>query len=115
MKRLLFLCAAPLAVASLAQAQLNPIWTKYYNPANADDFGLGSDIDGAGNIYMSGSATNAAGVGEIFLSKFSPNGAKLWTRTYSGGGGGPDWGWKVEVDPAGNAIEFAEPRIWGLT
>ncbi len=104
MKRLVFLCAATLAAASLAQAQLNPIWVKYHNVANLDDYGTASAIDGAGNVYMTGSSTNVSGQGVIFLTKLSPNGTKLWTRTYSGGGGGPDYGWVVEVDAAGNAI-----------
>ncbi len=104
MKRFFSLCAASLAVAGLAEAQLNPIWIKYHNVLNLDDYGIASAIDGAGNVYMTGSSTNAAGVGVIFLTKFNPNGTKLWTRTYSGGGGGPDYGWVVEVDAAGNAI-----------
>lgn len=108
MKRFLFLCAAPLAAASLAQAQLDPIWVKYHNSANSEDYGMASAIDGAGNLYFTGSATNATGVGAIFLSKVTPSGTKLWTRTYTGGGGGPDYGWLVEVDPAGNVLVAGE-------
>lgn len=46
MKRSLFLCAAPLAAASLAQAQLDPIWVKYHDSANSEDYGTASATAG---------------------------------------------------------------------
>ena len=97
MQRMLVFLAAPLFLAGLAGAQLNPVWTKYHNSANAEDYGYATALDAAGNAYLTGSATNASGEGMIFLAKYAPNGVKLWTRTYSGGGGGPDSGWVVQV------------------
>ncbi len=105
MRTILLGCAAALAAASLAQAQLQKHWVRYHDgPNSSDDYGGCSAVDASGNLYFSGETVNLLGELEILTGKYDSSGNKLWTRTYSGGGGGPDYAWALELDLFGNVI-----------
>jgi len=105
MRTFLFGCAASLVMASLTQAQIQKYWARYQNgTGNSEDYGYGLAVDASGNSYVTGGATNALGVTEIVLVKYNSAGQKKWVVTYPAPGGGPDYGNKVAIDPAGNVI-----------
>lgn len=75
-----------------------------------EDRGFGVAADNSGNVYVTGffksTATfdsytfTSAGVEDIFLAKYSPNGELLWAKQF--GGQSNDYGHEVAVDAAGN-------------
>jgi len=83
---------------------------------NEGDFGYGIAVDAGGNAYVTGSApplnfptttgafqTTASGsFSEAFVTKLDPTGSALAYSTYLGGSN-EDGGYKIAVDPAGNA------------
>ena len=90
------------------------LWTKQLG-TNATDCGWGVSVDGSGNAYVTGvthggldSNTNAGNV-DMFLTKYDPDGAKLWTKQL--GTTSSDYGWGVSVDGSGNA--YVTGSTWG--
>ncbi len=60
-------------------------------------------VDGAHNVYVTGSAPNALGTDLDFATiKYDLNGNQLWIATYDGPGHGIDRAAKVAVDQSGN-------------
>lgn len=109
MRTFLIGCAAALVVTGTAHAELQEHWARHHNGSgNSEDYGYGVAVDAAKNTYITGSATNALGVSEVLLVKYNPAGHKVWTRTWAGPGGGPDYGNKVAIDPTGNIVVGAD-------
>ena len=65
------------------------------------DWGNGIALDGAGNIYITGS-TNSFGAGssDAFIAKYDSAGTSLLNITWGGSNG--DWGNGIALDGAGN-------------
>ncbi len=81
------------------------IWTKQYG-SSSSDYGNSVITDSDGNIYITGTTygdldgnTNS-GSTDIFLTKFSSDGTKLWTKQY--GSSSSDYGNSVTTDSSGN-------------
>ena len=98
----------------LAKYDLNGdhVWSKRYGNA-FDDFAGGVTVDPAGNITMVGSfdqsvsfgegdAHKSAGESDIFVARFTPNGALAWARTF--GADRADIADAIASDAAGNTI-----------
>lgn len=72
----------------------NLLWGKKIGTAGHDQ-GWGNAVDPAGNVYVSGQCSGPLdgntylGVDDIFLSKYSPAGVRLWTVQY--GTADSDW------------------------
>ncbi len=85
------------------------------------DPSMGIAVDTAGNAYVAGWTQSAnfptrnamqpalAGIGDAFLTKFSPNGSELVFSTFLGGSN-LDFARAVAVDAAGNAYLTGETR-----
>ena len=86
-----------------------------YLGGSSDDFGFGIAIDAAGNAYVTGQTNSAnfpttpgafqtalAGVQNAFVTKLNATGSALFYSTYLGGSG-PDVGFGIAADAAGNA------------
>lgn len=84
-----------------------------YLGGSSVDYCFGMTVDPAGNAYLIGQTRSAnfpvtsgaaqttlAGANDIFVSKFSPTGALLFSTFL--GGSGDDWGQGIAVDPNGN-------------
>jgi hypothetical protein len=62
-------------------------------------------FDKAGNLYVAGSVDYGGGGGyDMFLVKYSPAGAVLWTRNYAGPAGLTDYTEDLALDGSGNAV-----------
>ncbi|HRZ78431.1 MAG TPA: SBBP repeat-containing protein [bacterium] len=82
------------------------IWTKQWG-TKGEESGNSVDVDNEGNVYLTGSTTgnldgniNASGIYDIFLTKFSNDGTKIWTRQW--GTKEKNIGNSVKADKKGN-------------
>lgn len=76
------------------------------------DGGTGVAVNGAGEVYVTGEfsqsvsfggpALSSAGGTDVFIAKYSPNGAHAWSRR--GGGTNTDNPTSIAVDSAGNVV-----------
>ncbi len=59
-------------------------WTRTHaGPAGTNDEGNGIGADSAGNVLVAGYETTDATTRDIWVRKYDPNGAELWTQTHS--------------------------------
>jgi uncharacterized delta-60 repeat protein len=84
-------------------AALSPAWTRTWNgDLDGDDAGRGVALGADGSVYVAGEVEIAAEGGNAALRKYSPAGARLWTRTYNGPGNDYDTAAGVAVAPDGS-------------
>jgi len=89
-----------------------PLWTRRYNgPANPpSDSANAIALDGSGNVFVTGSSTDASGLDGFATIKYSNAGVPLWTRRYNAGGNNPGTSsTHIAVDSSGNVF------VTGLT
>ena len=90
------------------------LWTKQYG-SSGDEQGVGVAIDQSGLIYVTGwtmgnlDGSTGNGKKDIFITKYSTNGTKLWTRAY--GTYEIDVSNGVAVDLSGNI--YISGYTWG--
>jgi cysteine-rich repeat protein len=78
-------------------------WTVTYNgPNSSSDVYHGITRDGAGNLLLVGYHNTPSEGHDILLRKLSPAGNVLWTRSYTGSGGGHDVGWAISATDDGH-------------
>src|SRR5438067_2170654 len=97
-------------------AKLSPagghVWSRHFGAVLAVHAGNGVACDGSGNVLVTGSFENSIDLGggwtrsfahkEMFVAKYSPAGAYLWSKL--AGGFYDDAGKAVAVDPIGKVI-----------
>ncbi|PCC67870.1 hypothetical protein SAMN02745121_07906 [Nannocystis exedens] len=80
------------------------LWSRQFG-TNPDDRALGVAVDDAGNAVVVGltlgslDGNAAAGIEDIFVAKFDPQGVKLWTKQF--GTSNYDSAWGVATGPNG--------------
>jgi hypothetical protein len=84
-------------------------WSKRFG-GTSSDYGYGLAIDGAGNVYLTGSfygsvdfgggAKASAGSNDIFLASYDAGGQHRWSKAF--GGTSSDYGYSVAVDGSAN-------------
>lgn len=83
-------------------------WSKSFNgnPGDTDndnDIAMGCQVDGSGNLFVTGMSSNSAGNLDVLTVKYNGStGDTLWTRRFSGEANGYDAGTKCALDAAGN-------------
>ncbi|MDH4338376.1 MAG: SBBP repeat-containing protein [Candidatus Krumholzibacteria bacterium] len=87
------------------------LWSQAFGGTNFDD-GNSVATDASGNVFVTGSFWSvadfgggpvlSAGFNDIFVAKYSPLGAHLWSQTF--GNGGSDVGRSVATDASGNVF-----------
>ena len=84
-------------------AEGDEMWTQSYDTGAADHAGAVA-IDGEGNVIAVG-WTSVTGEGNnVWLRKYSTEGATLWTRTYNSPDDCSDYGDDVAADGDGNVV-----------
>jgi hypothetical protein len=79
-----------IAVAKL-DGELGLAWLASYDgPAQGDDEPRAIAVDGAGNVYVAGYATTAAGGRDFLVLKYDSTGAQQWASLYGGAAGQAD-------------------------
>lgn len=102
MKRLLLLATGTFS-ALILSAQINVQWETRYTAAGANnDIPVEMYVDGAGNVYVTGSSYTAASGYNIVTRKYNNAGVVQWTSTYNGAGNGIDEARGIAVDGSGN-------------
>jgi hypothetical protein len=85
---------------STAQAQVTEEWVaRYAGPTPWNDVPYAMTVDGAGNVYVTGT-TATAGSNDWTTIKYDAAGAQEWLRTLNGGGN--DAAFAITTDDAGN-------------
>lgn len=79
-------------------------WTEQFGTAQTDR-GLGIDLDGSGNVYVTGSTggtlgNTSAGSDDAYLAKYDSSGNQSWIRQIGSSGSDPSQ--SVAVDSTGN-------------
>lgn len=94
----------PSKVAHAATPGPVQAWVALYNgPANSFDDAKAIAVDGAGNVYVTGT-TDATGNLDFDYAtiKYDASGTQQWVATYSGTGNGTDHAYAIAVDGSGN-------------
>jgi hypothetical protein len=79
-------------------------WTaRYDGPASLRDIALALDVDGSGNVYVTGHGQGLENNSDILTVKYYPDGDTAWTRRYNGPANSTDAGYDIAVDQYGNA------------
>lgn len=87
------------------------LWKQQLGTRESDESrGLG--VDSAGNVYLSGLTTGSlasphAGVWDVWIAKYNPQGTLLWKRQF--GTSGWDYSEQLQVTPTGDVY------LWGRT
>ena len=101
-----------IAVASPTYSQTPvTIWSQHFG-SSLSDYGYSVATDAAGNVFVTGSFQGTADFGggnlasagndDIFLAKYSPTGAHLWSKRF--GSYNSDRGYSVATDASGNVF-----------
>lgn len=78
-------------------------WAGIYNGTfNGYDQGHDIQVDGSGNVYITGYVTTNNFTYDIATVKFNSAGVQQWAQTYSGPGGFNDEGKGIALDGSGN-------------
>lgn len=90
------------------------LWTTTYGTAE-NDYGHSVDVDGSGNIYVAGSTRGGLfgqtnlGDEDMYVSKFDPNGAHLWTHQF----GTLDNEYSRDIDVTDAGEVYVSGSTWG--
>jgi hypothetical protein len=77
-------------------------WVVRYNgPANFIDIANAIAVDGAGNVYVTGTSSSST-LSDYATVKYNSSGQELWVARYNGPVSGTDEAFSVAVDGAGN-------------
>ena len=78
-------------------------WVRRYNgPGNENDYGYAVEVDGTGNVYVTGMSTGSGTERDYLTIKYNSTGDTLWVRRYNGPGNGTDYAVALAVDRTGN-------------
>ncbi|MDF7812055.1 T9SS type A sorting domain-containing protein [Hymenobacter sp. YC55] len=80
------------------------LWVKRYNgPANGYDLASKVEVDGTGNVYVTGSSDNGSTSSYDYATvKYDTNGQQQWATRYNGPANSFDLAADLVVDPAGD-------------
>ncbi len=107
--------AVMLVASQLASAATPILYWGDFRGGNGTDIAYNAALDDDGNVFVTGTFTNTANFGganlisaggnDVFLAKFSPTGAHIWSKRF--GSTSNDQGRAVAVDHNGNVYVTA--------
>jgi len=78
-------------------------WVRRYNgPGNDEDWAFDVEVDGSGNVYVTGRSHGGETYIDYATIKYDSSGNELWIKRYSGPGAAWDGACAIEVDVYGN-------------
>jgi hypothetical protein len=81
----------------------NQLWVARYNgPANSSDIPHALELDGSGNVYVTGESHVSGFYNDYATVKYNTAGTQLWVAHYNGPGGFEDIAYALAVDGSGN-------------
>ena len=79
------------------------LWVRRYNgPGNGADWANAIAVDGAGNVYVTGSSFGSGTVNDYATIKYNSAGDTLWVARYNGPGNDADVAYGLAMDGTGN-------------
>jgi hypothetical protein len=89
-----------------------PVWSKGFTNGHHNDHGTGVAVDAAGNVLVTGDFTGSIDFGggalastgayDMFIAKFDPSGAHLWSKRFTSNDKNAIYG--VATDTSGNVV-----------
>lgn len=87
-------------------------WTRHYNSGHGSNAAADMVVDGAGNIYVTGTSAGAGTNDDFATIKYDAAGTELWVRRYDGPStvlaNDYDRARAIAIDPAGNVFVTGE-------
>jgi cysteine-rich repeat protein len=81
------------------------LWTQTFSGlAGGPDMGFGVATDSVGNVIVTGAETVANEGFNVWVRKYDPNGATIWTQGYDNPAHKDDFGLGVATDSGGNVV-----------
>jgi cysteine-rich repeat protein len=93
----------------------NTQWTETFNNMadNSNDAGRGVDIDSSGAIIVAGSSWVAGHSYDIWVRRYTPLGATMWTRLVDGPADNADYGRGVSADINDDVVVCGQITVTG--
>lgn len=92
------------------------LWTDSVDGmAAVEEAGQGVAFDGEGNVIVVGYIVDVVSAPDIWVRKYDPDGAVLWTQVFDPSAGLDDRGYGVDVDAMGNIAVAAEVGVDATT
>jgi uncharacterized delta-60 repeat protein len=89
-------------------------WVRFYDgPDGMHDLATALQVDGAGNVYVTGQSTGAGTGDDYAIVKYNADGDTVWVRRYDGTASGDDQPWDLQVDTAGNVYVTGQSTVAG--
>lgn len=91
------------------------IWARTYNgTADSSDIARDLEVDGVGNVYVTGSSRGTGTSSDIVTIKYDSSGVEQWVERYDNPDtSGSDGGYGLEFDNAGNVYIAGQSRGLG--
>lgn len=85
------------------------LWEARYNgTGNGDDYAYAIAVDGAGNVYVTGSSAGKSSGNDFATVKYDKSGKLVWAKRFSGAGNRGDAAFAIAVDGKGNVYVTGE-------
>ncbi len=89
-------------------------WVQRYNgTSNSKDTVYNMAVDGSGNCYVTGYATNSPGGNDYCTVKYNSAGVQQWVAVYNGASNSFDWSYSVSYDNSGNVYVTGASAVTG--
>lgn len=86
-------------------------WASRYDFSGRDDESTAIAVDGAGNVYVTGTSDGGATIFDIATIKYNAQGVQQWLVRYNGAAGRSDFASGMTLDTGGNVYVAGGSRV----